>query len=108
MWSNFGKPLFVYLCLHRAQPIAEQSQSETHIKNVFYLGPQISPQLPGLSRGGGASILLNGHVILLFHDTAVTFKVEELLIFVSDTAAYRHAPERNITLLVPPRPHTSA
>jgi hypothetical protein len=44
--------------------------------------------------------LLNGRAVWLFHNTEVTSKGGKLLIFVSNTAAHCHAPERNITLLL--------
>jgi hypothetical protein len=37
-----------------------------------YLEWQISPQLLGLSRDGGASVLLKGRLVWLFDDTEVT------------------------------------
>jgi hypothetical protein len=99
MWATSGKTLFVYLFLHLNCSLAQQSQSKIHVKNVSYLGPQINPRLSGLSRDGGASVLLNGHVVWLFDDTEVTSNNDELLIFVSNTAAYSHAPNANLTLL---------
>jgi hypothetical protein len=68
-------------------------------KNVFYLGQQISPQLPGLSRDSRASVLLNGRLVWLFDDTEVTSKDDELPILMSNAAAYSHAPKGNIILL---------
>jgi hypothetical protein len=99
MLATSGKSLVVYLCLYLNFSLAQQSQSKIHIKNISYLGPQLSPRLSGLSRDGGASVLLNGHVVWLFDDTEVTSNDEELLIFVSNTAAYSHAPKSNLTLL---------
>jgi hypothetical protein len=75
--------------------MAEQSRPDIHIKGVFCLKWQINPQLPRLSRDGGASVLLNGHLIWLFDDTEVTPGVVDC----SNTTVYSHAPERNITLL---------
>jgi hypothetical protein len=66
--AKLWKAVVCYLCLQRALAIAEQSQSEIHIKNVVYHGTQISPQLPGLYRDGSASVLLNGRVIWQFDD----------------------------------------
>jgi hypothetical protein len=99
MWPAFGKSLFAYFCLHLNFSLALQSLSKIHVKNISYLGPQISPRLSGLSRDGGASVLLNDHVIWLFDDTELISKDDELLLFVSNTAAYSHAPEGNLTLL---------
>jgi hypothetical protein len=95
MWPAFGKSLFAYFCLHLNFSLALQSLSKIHVKNISYLGPQISPRLSGLSRDGGASVLLNDHVIWLFDDTELISKDDELLLFVSNTAAYSHAPEGN-------------
>jgi hypothetical protein len=68
-------------------------------KTSLNLGPQINPRLSGLSRDGGASVLLNGHVVWLFDDAQVTSKDDELLIFVTNTAAYSHAPNANLPFL---------
>ena len=96
---SLGKALFFYLCLHLALSSANRPESRIHVKNITYLGPQINPELPGLSRDGGASVLLNDHVVWLFDDTQITSNTSELLFFVSNTAAYSHAPDRNLALL---------
>ena len=104
MRHSFGQSFLVHLYWQFILSLAGRSESRIDIKNVTYLGPQISPQLPGvgpssLSRDGGASVLVNGNVVWLFDDTQVTSDAEELLLFVSNTAAYSHNPDGNLTLL---------
>ena len=105
MRHGFGKSFLVYLYWQSILSFAGGSEFRIDIKKITYLGPQTSPQFPGvgslsLSRDGGASVLLNGKVVWLFDDTQVTSNAEELLLlFVSNTAAYSHAPNGNLTLL---------
>ena len=99
MWQSFGKCLFVYRGLHLILSLVVQAESRIQVKTITYLGPQISPQLTGLSRDGGVSVLLNDHVVWLYDDTQLTSSTDELLLFVSNTAAYSHAPQANLTFL---------
>lgn len=99
MWATAATPLLVYLWLHLHTSLAQQSPPKIHIKDVSDLGPQVNPHLSQLSRDGGASVLLNDHVVWLFDDTQVSSDEDELLVFASNTAAYSHAPKANLTLL---------
>lgn len=99
MWVTSGKLLSISCGLLFNLSLAQQSPFKIQVKNISYLGPQISPQLSGLSRDGGASVLLNDHVIWLFDDTQIISKDGELITFMSNTAAYSHAPKTNLTLL---------
>ena len=84
--------------LHKALAMAEQSHPDIHIKNAFYLEWQVSPQLPGLSRDGGTSVLLNGRLVWLFDDTEVTPRMMSYS-FLCPTPLHAPVLLRNITLL---------
>ncbi len=83
--------LFVrILCtfLLRASLVSSDPSTPIVVKNATYLGPQISPDTTDLSRDGGYSALINGHITWLYDDTECLSQGGSQLSFVSNTAAY--------------------
>ena len=94
-----GKFLDILLTFIVLVQITLSETSLVTVKNVTLLGPQVNPGLPGLSRDGGASVLLDGKVIWLFDDTQVLSGTGQLELFLSNTASYSYDPNKNITVL---------
>ncbi|KAI4108246.1 MAG: hypothetical protein L6R37_001119 [Teloschistes peruensis] len=69
------------------------------IKGVTELGPQVCPDVTHVSRDGGYSVLLDGHIVWLYDDTECLDSQGKQLSFVSNTAAYVSDPNRNISIL---------
>ena len=72
---------------------------ELSISNTTYLGPLHSPDVTGLSRDGGASVLLDGRIIWIFDDTECLSETGQQIGFVSNSASYNLDPNGNITNL---------
>ncbi|KAL9026989.1 MAG: hypothetical protein Q9196_004423 [Gyalolechia fulgens] len=69
------------------------------VKDVIALGPQMTPDVTRLSRDGGYSVLLDGHIVWLYDDTECLDSGGEQLSFVSNTAAYAKDVNRNVSML---------
>ena len=69
------------------------------VKNVTYLGPQLSPDITDVSRDGGYSALINGNIVWLYDDTECLDSTGRQLSFISNTAAYVHEPDQNISIM---------
>jgi hypothetical protein len=69
------------------------------VKNVTELGPQHNPDVTGISRDGGLTVLLNGNIIWLFDDTECRSDTGTQLSFVSNTASYTQNPNGNISIV---------
>ena len=69
------------------------------VKNVTNLGPQISPDVTRVSRDGGYSVLLDGHIVWLYDDTECLDPGGKQLSFVSNTAAYARSPDKNVSIV---------
>lgn len=69
------------------------------VKKVIQLGPQITPDVTHVSRDGGYSVLLNGHIVWLYDDTECLDLGGKQLSFVSNTAAYATDPNKNVSIL---------
>ena len=96
----FGIVLDIFLIiLSLLVQYALSKSSLVTVQNVTLLGPQVILGLPGLSRDGGASVLLDGKIIWLFDDTQILSETGQLELFVSNTASYSDQPNDNITLL---------
>jgi hypothetical protein len=79
-------------------PVTVMSEPWTQIsvKNVTYLGPQLTPDVTNVSRDGGYSALINGNIVWLYDDTECLGYAGNQLSFVSNTAAYSK-PNQNIS-----------
>ena len=66
------------------------------VKDVTYLGPQLTPDVTNVSRDGGYSALINGNIVWLYDDTEYLGYAGNQLSFVSNTAAYSN-PNQNIS-----------
>lgn len=73
--------------------------SQLIISNVTNLGPLHSPDITGVSRDGGASVLLNSRILWIFDDTECLSATNQQLGFVSNSASYSSEPNGNISLL---------
>ncbi|KAL8943493.1 MAG: hypothetical protein Q9216_001028 [Gyalolechia sp. 2 TL-2023] len=70
------------------------------VKNVTELGPQITPDVTRVSRDGGYSVLLDGHIVWLYDDTECLDHGGKQLSFVSNTAAYaKDVNKKNVSML---------
>ncbi|KAL8996675.1 MAG: hypothetical protein Q9188_006514 [Gyalolechia gomerana] len=69
------------------------------VKNVSELGPQITPDVTRVSRDGGYSVLLDGHIVWLYDDTECLDSSGKQLSFVSNTAAYATNVNKNVSML---------
>ncbi|KAL9603471.1 MAG: hypothetical protein Q9219_001158 [cf. Caloplaca sp. 3 TL-2023] len=69
------------------------------VKNVKQLGPQITPDVTRVSRDGGYSVLLDGHIVWLYDDTECLGWDGNQLSFVSNTAAYAQDANKNVSVL---------
>lgn len=67
------------------------------VKEVTSLGPQYSPDVTNVSRDGGYSVLINGHILWLYDDTECMDLEGNQLSFVSNSAAYADRPNENIS-----------
>ena len=67
------------------------------VKVVKELGPQHNPDVTGMSRDGGASVLLSGKIVWIFDDTECWSDTGKQLSFVSNTASYSKDPNGNIS-----------
>ena len=67
------------------------------VKNVTELGPQLSPGVTDVSRDGGYSVLINGHIVWIYDDTECFDREGDQLSFVSNTAAYSDQPNKNVS-----------
>ncbi|KAI9723422.1 MAG: hypothetical protein M1812_001306 [Candelaria pacifica] len=74
--------------LFRAILVSTDPSTPVIVKNVTQLGPQVSPGITDLSRDGGYSVLINGHITWLYDDTECLSQDGSQLSFVSNTAAY--------------------
>ena len=79
---------FILLCL--ASCSFTSAWTPIIVKNVTALGPQLTPDVPHISRDGGYSVLLNGNSVWLYDDTECTDSMDNQLSFVSNTAAYQN------------------
>lgn len=59
------------------------------MKNVTFIGPQLSPDVTTVSRDGGYSALINENIVWLYDDTECHDLQGNQLSFVSNTAAYQ-------------------
>ncbi|KAI9675375.1 MAG: hypothetical protein M1817_001279 [Caeruleum heppii] len=75
---------------------AQSSWTPVVLKNVKILGLQRAPNVTDVSRDGGHSILINGHIVWLYDDTECISVQGEQLSFVSNTAAYAHQPQASV------------
>ena len=70
------------------------------MKNVTELGPQLSPGVTDVSRDGGYTVLINGHIVWIYDDTECFDQEGNQLSFVSNTAAYSDQPNKNVSTVV--------
>lgn len=100
MWATSGKLLFGYcglqfnLCF--VQQITVEDPCQEHLISRTADQP---PTVGGWRQMGVAGVLLNDRMIWLFDGTQIISKDNELITFVSNTAAYSHTPKANVTLL---------
>ncbi|KAI9883294.1 MAG: hypothetical protein M1823_004937 [Watsoniomyces obsoletus] len=69
------------------------------VKNITQLGQQISPPLTNVSRDGGHSVLLDGHLVWLYADTECFSANGKQLSFISNTAAYADELKPNLSTI---------
>lgn len=69
------------------------------IGNITHLGPLHSPDVTGVSRDGGTSVLLNGRITWIFDDTECLSEANQQLGFVSNSASHNKEPNANISSL---------
>lgn len=69
------------------------------VKTVSELGPQITPDVTRVSRDGGYSVLLDGHIVWLYDDTECLDSSGKQLSFISNTAAYATNVNKNVSML---------
>lgn len=74
-----------------------QTWTPVLVKEVTSLGPQYSPDVTNVSRDGGYSVLINGHILWLYDDTECMDLEGNQLSFVSNSAAYADRPNENIS-----------
>lgn len=74
-------------CISLFLPIA-LSTSLVSVKNVTFLGPQLSPDVEDVSRDGGYSVLVNGNIVWLYDDTECFDADHNQVSFVSNTDAF--------------------
>ena len=72
---------------HCFLPVA-RATSIISVKNITYLGPQLTPDVEGLSRDGGYSVLVNGNIVWMYDDTECFDAAHNQLSFVSNTGAF--------------------
>ena len=58
------------------------------VKNVNFLGPQLTPDVEDISRDGGYSVVVNGNIVWLYDDTECFDAAHTQLSFVSNTGAF--------------------
>ena len=66
------------------------------VNNVTNLGRQLSPDVTNVSRDGGVSALINGHIVWIYDDTECFASGGAQLSFVSNTAAYADQSAKNV------------
>lgn len=69
------------------------------VKEVTMLGTQQTADVTNVSRDGGYSVLINGHVLWLYDDTECMDLDGSLLSFVANTAAYASRPHQDVLAL---------
>ncbi|KAI9702523.1 MAG: hypothetical protein M1836_001003 [Candelina mexicana] len=74
--------------LFRALLVSSDASTPIVVKNVTQLGTQVSPGITNLSRDGGYSVLIDGHITWLYDDTECLSQDGSQLSFVSNTAAF--------------------
>lgn len=87
--ANFWNYIFFHLCLCVQLSWAQHTYAGIIVKNISYLDSQIDPGLEGLSRDGGASVVLNERIGWLSDDSGVH----------SETAAYSEDTCNGLTIL---------
>ena len=69
---------------------------QVNVKNIRFIGSQITPDVTDVSRDGGYSVLINGNIVWLYDDTECMGYAGQQLSFVSNTAAVSQ-PNQNIS-----------
>lgn len=88
----------ILACLYSSFPsVFGQIWTPILVKEVTSLGPQYSPDVTNVSRDGGYSVLINGHILWLYDDTECMDLEGNQLSFVSNSAAYADRPNGNIS-----------
>ena len=80
-------------------PSSCQVWSPISVKDTFYLGPQLAPDVTNVSRDGGYSALINGKIVWLYDDTECMNLEGTQLSFISNTASVANEPNSNISLV---------
>jgi hypothetical protein len=92
-------PIRILSLILLAASAAGEAWTPIVVKGVTELGPQHNPDVTGISRDGGSSVLLNGNIIWLFDDTECWSDTQTLLSFVSNTASFSQDPNGNISIV---------
>ena len=78
--------IIILLCFWSDLTLA-QAWNQIRVKNITLLGPQLSSNVPNVSRDGGYSVLIDGYIVWLYDDTECIGYSGNQLSFVSNTGA---------------------
>ena len=80
-------PSIIILLCFLCDLTAAQPWNQIRAKNINLLGPQLSSNVPNVSRDGGHSVLIDGYIVWLYDDTECIGYAGNQLSFVSNTGA---------------------